>query len=531
VTAFAELGLGDGIRAAARAAGYAAPTPLQAAAIPVLRRGGNVLLHASAGAGVTAAFGLALLDRLVEGAAEASGPRALVLAPTPERAEAVAEGLAALAGPTGITVRAAGAGWKPGGDIVVMTPAQALRTVQESALKLESVQTLVVLDASELYTLGYGETLELLIPLVPRTAQRVVTSTAVTPAVEQLVEAHARRALTVPSRPADPAATRAQEPIGQIGYLVVQEDAKPALLARLFEHVDEQGIVFARTAARAERVAAALARRGIGVEDGAGAVRAVGFDSVPAPSADRVVSYDVPFSAEQLRAIHANGGTVLVTPLELPHLQRIAAEVPFTLKHRRARGGERDALDAFRATIRGALETEDLDAQLLVLQPLLEERSAEEIAAALSGLLRRRIPAPAAPADAVAGAPPPSAPATFTRLFVSIGSRDNIRPGDLVGAITGEAGIKGDQVGRIDIRDTFSVVEIAASVADRVIRALNGTTMRGRSLRVDYDRKSGVGEERRPAPRGPGPGRSEPSGRGAGAGRGSAPRRRPPADR
>jgi ATP-dependent RNA helicase DeaD len=76
------------------------------------------------------------------------------------------------------------------------------------------------------------------------------------------------------------------------------------------------------------------------------------------------------------------------------------------------------------------------------------------------------------------------------RLFVSTGTRDNIRPGDLVGAITGEAGVKGEQIGKIELRDTFSVVEVAADVADRVIRALNGTTLRGRSLRVDFDRKT-----------------------------------------
>ena len=529
---FAELGLGDGVREAARVAGYAAPTPLQAAAIPVLRRGGNVVLHASTGAGITAAFGLPLLDRLAEnertgaqGERPPNEPRALVLTPTVERAEAVAEALAMLAGATGITIRAAAPGWKPGGDVIIMTPAQALHAVQDSALKLESVQALTVLDAAEQYTLGNGETLDTLIPLVPRTAQRVVTSATLTDDVEKLVEAHARRALTVPPRAADRAPVLPQEPLGQIGYVVVQEDAKLALLARLFENTQEQRVVFARTAARAERVAAGLARRGIGAEADAGRVRASAFDAATVPTAARVVSYDVPFSAEQLRALHANGGTVLVTPLELPHLRRIAGEVPFTLKQRRARAIERDAVAAFRAQIRAALDTEDLDAQLLLLEPLLEERSADEIAAALCALLRSRRDAAESASEPVAGAPRAPAPATFTRLFLSIGARDNIRPGDLVGAITGEAGIKGDQVGRVDIRDTFSVVEIAAAVADKVIRALNGTTMRGRSLRVDYDRKSGAGEQRRSAARasrGPGPAR--------GASRSGASRPRPPAD-
>jgi ATP-dependent RNA helicase DeaD len=106
------------------------------------------------------------------------------------------------------------------------------------------------------------------------------------------------------------------------------------------------------------------------------------------------------------------------------------------------------------------------------------------------------------------GAPPP---ASFVRLFFGIGNRDGIRPGDLLGAITGEAQIRGDRVGRIELKDTFSVVEVASDVADRIISALNGTSMRGRSLRVDYDRKGGAGG----------------SGGGTGAGGSGGPRRRP----
>ena len=71
---------------------------------------------------------------------------------------------------------------------------------------------------------------------------------------------------------------------------------------------------------------------------------------------------------------------------------------------------------------------------------------------------------------------------------------------DIVGAVTGEARIAGEQIGRIEVRDTFTVVEVDSSVAERVIRALNGTTMRGRSLRVDFDRKTAAPPRRgRPA--------------------------------
>src|SRR5690606_34017149 len=158
-----------------------------------------------------------------------------------------------------------------------------------------------------------------------------------------------------------------------------------------------------------------------------------------------------------------------------------------------------------------AIATEDIGAQLLVLQPLFERYSPAEVAAAASALLRRRPSAPAqAPVEA-AEAPAvvrprtaPSAPPAFVRLFFGVGARDGVRPGDLVGAITGEANVTGDKVGRIEIRDNLSIVEVESDIADRVIRAVNGTTLKGRSVRVDYDRRPLAGERPRRRLREPG---------------------------
>jgi ATP-dependent RNA helicase DeaD len=96
------------------------------------------------------------------------------------------------------------------------------------------------------------------------------------------------------------------------------------------------------------------------------------------------------------------------------------------------------------------------------------------------------------------------------RLFVSIGERDGAGPRDLVGAITGEAGVDGSKIGRIEVRDTFSIVEVQEPIAADVIRALNGITVRGRSVRADYDRGASSGRST-PAPRerGSGPGRGK----------------------
>ncbi|NIW36555.1 MAG: hypothetical protein GWN32_08495, partial [Gemmatimonadetes bacterium] len=81
---------------------------------------------------------------------------------------------------------------------------------------------------------------------------------------------------------------------------------------------------------------------------------------------------------------------------------------------------------------------------------------------------------------AAAAAPLPA----WTRLYFAVGRRDNVRPADLVGAITGEANVTGDRIGRIEIRDNHTSVEVAASVAEKVIKALATATIRGRPASV-----------------------------------------------
>jgi ATP-dependent RNA helicase DeaD len=214
---------------------------------------------------------------------------------------------------------------------------------------------------------------------------------------------------------------------------------------------------------------------------------------------------------------------VLIEPRELPHIREIARQaglraVALPLPVDRSVANQQ--LTAFREQVRTAIRSEDLMAQLLVLEPLFEEASAAEVAAALASLLRRRPEQAPTPARAEAAAIPQArasepgpAPATWARLFVGIGSRDDVRPGDLVGALAGEAGIQGSRIGKIEIRDNFSIVEVQAEFADRVIQAVNGTTIKGRSVRADYDRG---GAER-------GPRRA---GAGGGAARGGEPPRR-----
>ena len=484
----AELGLDPRLAAAAAAQGWTEATPLQAAAIPVLRRGGNVVLHASSGAGVSGAYALPLLDRLIQSPG-AEHARALVLAPSPDGAARIAALLATLGSGVGVRVRALLDGWRhDGGDVVVATAGAALSALEASQLKLEAVQLLVLADLDVIYRLGGEAAVNTLTPLVPRDGQRMISAAELTPEIEHYVEAHARRALTIPARPADVRERVTPQASGTLRYVIVPETQKHDALVRLLQvRPDPGAIVVTRSEAGAAGLRVLLAQRGLSGGAGSG-LRVESAQNAPATGAD--ISFDVPFDAELLRSLHRKGGLVVVLPREAAHLRRIAAEAGLALQAERLEAAGGEAIAEYRRVVHQAVHDEDTAAQITLLEPLFDEFSAAEVAAALSALLRRRQPPPAVARPAAGGQPPEAAATSFVRLFISLGTRDGIRPADLVGAITGEAGIKGEQVGKIEIRETFSVVEIVTGVADKVIRTLNGTTLRGRSVRVDYDRKS-----------------------------------------
>jgi len=158
-----ELGLDPRLAHAAAAQGWSEATPLQAAAVPVLRRGGTAVLHASSGSGITGAYALPLLDRLADESAD-EGPRALVLAPSPDGAARIASTLAVLGASVGVRVRALLEGWRQDGsaDVVVATPVAALGALEVSALKLEAVQVLVLVDLDLTQRLGGGAAVDTL---------------------------------------------------------------------------------------------------------------------------------------------------------------------------------------------------------------------------------------------------------------------------------------------------------------------------------------------------------------------------------
>jgi ATP-dependent RNA helicase DeaD len=508
--------------------GFERPTALQRAVLPVVRRGGAVVVRAGRGSGRLLGVGLGLLERLAAsrpagkeeaGGAPAPGPRALVLVPTFAAAEGVARSLAPYATALDLWISVPGGAWRtpPAAAALLVAPPLAVRElVRRGRLKLDAVEAVWIDGAAALDSLGLLDVVDALLSAVPEGAQRLVTTDTLSPRVRQWLDRRLRRAIHWPPEAAAeelgpefaPPPAAPAVPGGRLGYWIAEsEEQKLLALGEWLARRGEEGpvAVFVATQERADALSEELFLRGFAVGHGvadaeADALVLAGTPTAPLPPAvDITVSFDLPPDRESLAARHGEDprAWVIALPSERAHLEQLAREanVRLELVDLGVPADLVDPVERFRDELRRAADEEDLGAAFLVLEPLFAERSAVEWAAAAVALLRRRSPAPAEPA--------PPLPA-WVRLFVSVGRKDGVRPADLVGAIAGEAQITSEQIGRIEIGDTYSRVEVAAEVAPRVIERLNGVTIRGRAVRVDVDRGG-----RRRGTDGAGPGASE----------------------
>jgi len=366
--------------------------------------------------------------------------------------------------------------------VVAGAPSELLALVQSTTLKLETLRVVALAWIDEILDTGAADTLETLLADVPKGAARIVVSSELTPPVEAIVERYARRARRV-----TPAAGAAGAPV-PIRYVSTSAGARVTALRRVLDQLDpSRAAVFVRSDESERVVTEALAALGYsGPEATVRATRTTAGDG-----SDAVVLFDLPSTHQTLlELVGPRPGSVvaLVQPRQLATLRAIAAGgavTPIALPEAATRARDRD--EAAREEIRRELARGVHGREILALEPLLDEYDGIEIAAATLRLLDRAR-AERAAAVTVAAAQPNS-PA-MTRLFVNVGAKDNARPADLVGAFANEGGISRTQIGRVDLRETYSLVEVDSRVASDVAAKLTGSTIRGRRVqaRLEQDR-------------------------------------------
>ncbi len=512
---FEDLGILPELVEMLAAEGIERPTSLQSAAVQVIRRGNNVVLRAGPGAGTLVAWGAALLDRI---APEGRGPSILVLTPTPEGAARLAESLGRLAVASGHTVAALGTPWALAGHAHVLfgTPTDVLAATRAGTVSLASVQATVLDQADRVDKLGSLHEVEEVLEFVPKECQRVVSALPLTPPVEDFVERHVRRSTVVPL------AEQAPVSRGSLRYRIVSEPKDEGVLITVSELLDGEtrhALVYCRNEDRAADLGDYLTLHGfmagapgdpelpvwLGVDEIEGRERAEGHEGVT------ILSADVPADEDSLDRRHhgSDGGVVLVLPREMAHLRDVSKRTGYALAPLPFRDAQtaRSDIEALRERLARAIAEEDVEPYLLALEPLFERYDAAEVAAAAVAMLRKKPAAPAAPPRPSAPSEP-NAPIAWAKLFMSVGERDGLRPGDLLGAIVGDTGIQPEKVGKIEIRESFTLVEVDHGVAHQVIQAVNGTTIKGRAVRADFDRGGRGRQSGRPSKGGRPPRRS-----------------------
>ena len=268
---FASLGLSPALAHAAEKAGFVTPTPIQAAAIPAILLGADLLGAAQTGSGKTAAFALPLLQQLQ--LSTTGGPRrvrALVLVPTRELAAQVGEVLRSLAQHLlqplkiaivfgGVSINPQMLGLRGGADIVVATPGRLLDLVEQNALRLGAVAHLVLDEADRLLDLGFADELQRVLALLPAQQQNLFFSATFPAAVQALADGLLQNPVRV-----EVPHTPGNEPAIEQRAIAVDASRRTQLLRHLVkEHNWSRVLVFVATQYAAEHVAEKLYKAGI----------------------------------------------------------------------------------------------------------------------------------------------------------------------------------------------------------------------------------------------------------------------------
>jgi ATP-dependent RNA helicase DeaD len=545
MTTFDELGLRPELLAAVTALGYEEATPIQRDAMPEVLAGRDVLGQAATGTGKTAAFALPALQ-MIDG--PPGDPIALVLVPTRELAVQVSEAtwrygrdLRAKVVPVygGQPIGRQLGALREGVHIVVATPGRAIDHINRGTLALDSVRLVVLDEADEMLDMGFAEDIEAILAATPETRQTVLFSATMPPRVDRI----ARRYMHDPVRIEIARATAdadAPRLITERAYVVTRAH-KAAALGRILD-VEEPAaaIVFCRTRTEVDELTETLNARGYRAEAQHGGMTQEGRDrvmgrlrngtaelliatDVAARGLDvdiltHVVNYDVPSAPDAYvhrigrvgRAGRAGVAITLAEPRELRLLQNIeratkrnvpVEQVP-SIAELRAR-----QLATTADAVRAALGADDLDRFSAMLDELATDADVRDVARAALKVAheartsesdeveipafvpreerssrRERRDAPGKPGGRFQG------PGPKTRLFINLGRRDRIRPGDLVGAIANESDLTGKDIGPINVADNFSTVDVPAAAADAVIAAIKQTTIRGKRASIRRDR-------------------------------------------
>ncbi|SDV46755.1 ATP-dependent RNA helicase DbpA [Chitinasiproducens palmae] len=439
--------------------GYATMTPIQAASLPLALSGRDILAQAKTGSGKTAAFGLALLARIDVRAQDAAGPllQGLVLCPTRELAEQVSQELRRLARAEdnvkiltlcgGTPMRPQLASLEHGAHVVVGTPGRILDVLGRGALRCATLRTLVLDEADRMLDMGFHDDIVAIADQCPPERQTLLFSATYPEGIARLGRRFLRQPVEVKLAEQHDARTISER------FYEVDEDQRLHAVGLLLNHFRPTStLAFCNTRQRCRDLVEVLNAQGFEAVALHGELDQRDRDQVLIRFANRSVSVLVAtdvaargLDIAQLEAVI----NVDVTPEAEVHVHRIG------------RTGRADA--------QGAAYT---------LVSVDEMGRAAAIEAASGRSLKWHTLAELTPADGGRLRPP------MTTLQILGGRKEKIRPGDVLGALTGEAGLPASSVGKIAITDMASYVAIAREQAAEAVKRLSEGKLKGRKVKA-----------------------------------------------
>lgn len=524
IDAFTALGLAQPLLQSIRELGFEEPTPIQRRAIPVLLSGRDAIAQAQTGTGKTAAFALPLLQQLD---VDSRQVQALVLAPTRELAVQVAEAVHALGRHLEVGVLPIYGGQpidrqlralRLGVQVVIGTPGRIQDHLRRGSLTLDAVKTVVLDEADEMLDMGFEEEIEAILALAPERRQTALFSATIPPRVLALSRRYLRDAVRVTIE-----AEKLTVPTIKQTYYEVAPRAKLDALCRILDmEAPGSAIVFCRTKRDVDEIGEALMARGYPADTLHGDLSQAMRDRVMRRFRDgqaellvatdvaargldiehvsHVINFNIPEDPEQYvhrigrtaRAGRSGDAITLVTPREMRWLREIERLIRKRIKPARVpTAGDIAArrLELTKESITRAIREGGLESYLMAVEDLASDGDLTQVAAAaLKVAMERdggssRVTVSTMAAEASAGVEPGR-----QRLFIDLGRKQGIGPSDIVGAIANEAGIPGRSIGAIDIYDNFTFVEVERGLTQRVIEALQGSTLHGKAFHIDVAR-------------------------------------------
>jgi ATP-dependent RNA helicase DbpA len=455
MTDFCSLPLPDTLLTSLADAGFTSMTPIQAQSLPLILQGNDVLAQAATGSGKTAAFALGLLATLN---VSSFAPQALVLCPTRELAEQVAEAIRLLARGIGnvkvltlcggVPMRIQIGSLQHGAHVLVGTPGRVLDLLQQGELKLAALQTLVLDEADRMLEMGFADQIHAIIAAVPEQRQTLLFSATYPTGIAQLskrVAPDAQRISAANDEVAVP--TKITQRFYQLGDTLKGQAVNTLLLALQPGNC----MVFCNTKAEAQGIAADLKAKGHSVLELHG--------DLEQKDRDQAMVQFINGSARVLVATDVAARGLDIAELDLVISVHMAHDLD-THTHRIGRTGRAGA-EGQAVSLVGPQD----DYKLRLLEDTLS-----------APLQLQALPA------VVAAAKPLQA--DFVTVQLSGGKKDKLRPGDIVGALTRDGVLGVNDIGKIKLQPTWSFVAVRVPLLKHALALLNADKIKGKRFRA-----------------------------------------------